>query len=763
MASTNSDTIDTAGVGAPQRVVIPVSGMTCASCQARVQRTLTRAPGVRDATVNLMMGNATVTYDPSATAPTTLVETIRGTGYGAELPVAGRSAFEEQGARDAEQQEEFLALRRKAISSGVVGALSMLLPMVFMHRSWMPFVLMTLSLGVMLLAGRHFFTSAWAAFRHHAANMDTLVAVGTGSAFVYSVVATVAPGIFTANGLAPNLYYEPVIIIIALILTGNAFEARAKRQTSTALRALARLQPKTARVVRDGSETDVPVESVVSGDVVIVRPGERVPVDGAVLTGESAIDESMLTGESAPVAKGAGDRVIGGTINRTGALSYRATTVGAESVLARIVQLMRDAQGTRAPIQALADRVSSIFVPVVLSIAVGTFVVWFLAVHLGGGAAGTAVVRAFGSAVTVLIIACPCAMGLAVPTAVMVATGKGAELGILIKGGEALQRAGDVTAVLLDKTGTVTEGRPTVTDVAFGSRREDDVVRLVASLESRSEHPVADAITEYARSRGLELATPTSFASHAGEGVSGTVDGIGVAIGNEAMMRRAGIGVDGSRADAQRFAAGGKTPMYVAVDGTLAGVLAVADPIKATSRVAIARLRAMRLDVVMLTGDNEATARAIAAEAGIERVVAGVLPEGKVAEVQRLKQDGAVVAMVGDGVNDAAALAASDVGIAMGGGTDVAVEAADVALMRGDLRGVADAIELSRRTMRTMKQNLFWAFAYNVIGIPIAAGALYPAFGLLLSPVIASAAMAFSSVSVVGNSLRLRHARIGGT
>ncbi|MFI5257331.1 MAG: heavy metal translocating P-type ATPase [Gemmatimonadales bacterium] len=753
-----------------EKVVIPVSGMTCAACQSRVQRTLNATPGVTGATVNLMMGNATVTYDPSATAPSALVETIRGTGYGAELPVAGRSTFEEQAARDTAQQEEFVALRRKAIGSAIAGAVAMLGPMLVRDARWMPDALFLLTLGVILWAGRHFFTSAWAAFRHHAANMDTLVAVGTGAAFVYSVVATFAPAVFVDHGLAPNLYYEPVIILIALILPGNAFEARAKRQTSSALRALSQLQPKTARLERDGADVDVPVDSVASGDVVIVRPGERVPVDGEVLSGESAVDESMLTGESVPVARVAGDRVIGGTINRTGALRYRATTLGADSVLAQIVRLMRDAQGTRAPIQALADRVSAIFVPVVMSLAILTFVVWFLSVHLGGGSGATAAVRAFASAVTVLIIACPCAMGLAVPTAVMVATGKGAELGILIKGGEALQRAGDVTTVLLDKTGTVTEGRPTVTDVVLpnasggetpSAAARDRIVSLVASLESRSEHPVADAIVQYAKDHGMAIAAPGSFTSHAGRGVSGAVLGTPVAAGNETLMRESGIDVTPLRAEAERLAADGKTPMYVATGGVLVAVLAVADPIRETSRAAIARLRSMGLDVVMLTGDNERTAQAVARRAGIDRVVAGVLPDAKVAEVQRLTAAGQVVAMVGDGVNDAAALAAADVGIAVGTGTDVAVEAADVALMRGDLAGVANAIELSRRTMRTMKQNLFWAFGYNVIGIPIAAGVLYPAFGLLLSPVLASAAMAFSSVSVVGNSLRLRHARIG--
>jgi Cu+-exporting ATPase len=560
--------------------------------------------------------------------------------------------------------------------------------------------------------------------------------------------------------VAPDVYYEAVIIIIALILTGNAFEARAKRRTSAALRALVELQPKTARVVRGGTETDVPVESVERGDVVVVRPGERVPVDGEVVSGESAVDESMLTGESLPVSKSAGDRVVGGTINRTGAFRYRATTLGEDSVLARIVRLMRDAQGSRAPIQRLADRISGIFVPIVLSIAIATFVAWFVA------ADEAPAVRAFAAAVAVLIIACPCAMGLAVPTAVMVATGKGAELGVLIKGGEALQRAGDVGTVVLDKTGTVTEGRPTVTDVVLATdapavaRGEEAMLRLVASVESSSEHPLADAIVRRARDLGLAISAPASFESVAGKGASGVVDGVAVAVGNPALMAGRGIDVAPLRAAADRLAGEGKTPVFVAANGRLAGLLAVADPIRETSREAITRMRALGLDVVMLTGDDRRTAEAIARAAGIERVVAGVLPEGKVAEVRRLQAEGKVVAMVGDGINDAPALAQADVGMAIGTGTDIAAEAGDVVLVRGDLRGAAQAIELSRRTMRTMKQNLFWAFVYNVVGIPIAAGILYPATGLLLSPILASAAMALSSVSVVTNSLRLRRARI---
>ncbi|MEQ1691356.1 MAG: copper-translocating P-type ATPase, partial [Gemmatimonas sp.] len=506
----------------------------------------------------------------------------------------------------------------------------------------------------------------------------------------------------------------------------------------------------------------VPVEQVVRGDVLTVRPGERVPVDGEVISGESAVDESMLTGESLPVAKKAGDRVIGATINRTGAFRFRATTLGSDSVLAQIVKLMRDAQGSRAPIQRLADRISGIFVPIVMSLAVVTFVVWFIAADSAPG------VRAFAAAVAVLIIACPCAMGLAVPTAVMVSTGKGAELGVLFKGGEVLQRAGDITTVVLDKTGTVTEGRPTVTDLVATvggpfdgpAHTVDDLLALAASLETLSEHPLAESIVREARDRGLAVQAPQSFESHTGRGAIGVVDGFAVLVGNALLLTDYAIDVGPLRDIADRLAGDGKTPMFVAVDGVLGGVIAVADPIKETSRAAIARLHAMGLQVVMLTGDNQRTADSIARQAHIDRVVAGVLPEGKVAEIKRLQAEGQVVAMVGDGINDAPALAQADVGMAIGTGTDVAVEAGDIVLMRGDLQSAAQAIALSRRTMRTMKQNLFWAFVYNVVGIPIAAGALYPAFGLLLSPILASAAMAFSSVSVVTNSLRLRGARI---
>ncbi len=780
-----------------EAVRIPVSGMTCSACSARVQRALEKQPGVADANVNLMMKTATVHFDPGVVTPARLVEAIEETGYGAHLASPDETAFEEQEARDRATAEEFLELKRKAIASGVAGAFAMILSMPLMAgehaggvvadpfmrwamdsltpalRTLAPWLyaipgaviswgLLIITLGVMAWAGRHFYTRAWSAFRHHSADMNTLVAVGTGAAFLYSVLATVAPGFFISRGIAPDVYYEAVIIIIALILTGNTFEARAKKQTSSALRALVQLQPKTARVVRQGpdgaeAEVDAPIETVEAGEVVIVRPGERIPVDGEVLSGESAVDESMLTGESLPVAKKAGDQVIGGTINRTGAFRYRATTLGADSVLARIVKLMRDAQGSRAPIQRLADRISGIFVPVVISIAIATFVTWFVVAETAPG------VRAFAAAVAVLIIACPCAMGLAVPTAVMVATGKGAELGVLIKGGEALQRAGDLDTIVLDKTGTVTEGCPSVTDIEVAPSsawQPAELLRLVASLETLSEHPLSDAIVRDARERGLALAVPEAFDSITGRGIVGAVEGHALAIGNATLLADWAIDYAPMLAVADRLAAGGKTPMYVSADGVLAAVIAVADPIKESSRDAIRRFHDLGLEVVMLTGDNRRTAEAVAREAGIDRVVAEVLPDGKVAEIERLQSEGQVVAMVGDGINDAPALAKADIGMAIGTGTDIAVEAGDVVLMRGDLRAAAQAVELSRRTMRTMKQNLFWAFIYNVIGIPVAAGVLYPAFGLLLSPILASAAMAFSSVSVVTNSLRLRRARI---
>ena len=810
------------------RITIPVTGMHCAACQSRVQSALAKTPGVADANVNLMLNNATVTYDEEAVKPDALIDAIRSTGYDATLPSADITAFEEQKRQDAAHEREVRELTRKTVVSLAIAALTMVLPMISdvggvpaeggsgtsdVGGGVLPWVQFALASVVVFWSGRHFYTRAWRAFRHHTADMNTLIAVGTGAAYVYSVIATFAPGFFVEHGVKPELYYEAVAAIIGLILLGNTFEARAKRQTTTALRALADLQPKTVHVLRDLQEVEIPIEALERGDVFVVRPGERIAADGEVVSGSSAVDESMLTGESMPVAKQKGDRVAGGTINRTGALKVRATTLGADSALARIVKLMRDAQGTRAPIQNLADKVSRVFVPVVISIAIATFVAWFL--FLGAEFRGGGPVYGLVAAISVLIIACPCAMGLAVPTALMVASGKGAQLGVLIRGGEALQRASDIDVVVLDKTGTVTAGVPTVVEVVLAApvssvaaavgddpsanraqysheehvavlprprggspptaaapaaaapaaaaptaaapaaAAEAHMLALAAGVEALSEHPLADAIVRAAAERGIRRAEVRDFESRTGRGVVARVaDGGGrrVAVGNAALMREVGAALGELQREVAEIAERGRTPVYVAIDQAVVAVLGIADPIKPTSRDAIAALKEMGLEVIMLTGDSRATAEAIAREAGIDRVIAEVLPAQKVAEVRRLQDGGRVVAMVGDGINDAPALAQADVGIAIGTGTDIAIEAADITLMRGDLRAAVDAIALARRTMRTMRQNLFWAFVYNVIGIPLAA------LGML-SPVIASGAMAFSSVSVVGNSLRLRRFR----
>ncbi len=742
-----------------QSVTIPVSGMTCAACQARVQRALTKAPGVQSASVNLMTNTAAISYDVTVASPESLVEAIRATGYGAELPSPSRTAFEDQEAQDAARAEEFVALRTKAVVTFAIGAVAMigpmLLPMPSMTMSsaapaaW--WLMLAATAFVMLWAGRDFYIRAWQALRHGSSDMNTLISVGTGAAFLFSLTATVSPGTFIRHGVEPQVYYEAVILIIAFILAGRALEARAKRQTSDALRRLIELQPATARVIRDGREHEIPIEQVVRGDVALVRPGERIPVDGEVTEGASAVDESMLTGESMPLNKEPGDRVFGGTVNRTGAFHVRATTLGEDSALARIVRLMRDAQATRAPIQNLADRVSAVFVPVVLSIAILTFVVW---TTFGGS---SQLVRAIAASVSVLIIACPCAMGLAVPTAVMVATGKGAELGLLIKGGEALERAGKVDTVVLDKTGTITEGTPGVVEVIPADGiAEEELITVASSVERFSEHPIAKAIVRYASEKRVAFSPATNFLSETGQGVRARIDGALATVGSERLVESDGASALPLHAAGERLSSSGQTTVFVARGGRLLGVIGVADRIRETSAAAIRRLRDHGITVVMLTGDNSRTAASISRAAGIDDVIAEVLPDQKSTEILRRQKAGHVVAMVGDGINDAPALAQADVGVAVGTGTDVAIEASDVTLMRPDIGAVADAILLSRRTMRTMRENLFWAFAYNVIGIPLAAGVLYPRFGVLLNPVIASAAMALSSVSVVTNSLRLR-------
>jgi P-type Cu+ transporter len=777
------------GVGADapmERVTIAVTGMTCAACQSFVQRTLTGQAGVQDANVSLMLNSAAVTFDPVKTSVPALVEAIRNTGYGAEMPALHESALAEQAALDEEQLSEYKRLRSMAAVSLTAGVVAMVLSMPLMIDSaggmermkdplmnwsarvldpllrkvlpwmfrlsgdairWFLFVLATFILG---WAGRRFYVKAWSALRHKTADMNTLVALGTGAAFLYSAASTMAPGFFLAHGTAPDVYFEAAILIVGLVLIGNALESRAKARTASALRKLVQLQPRTATVIREGVERELPIEEIREGDVVRVRPGERVPTDGRVISGRSSVDESMITGEPLPVEKTKQDRVTGGTLNQRGSFEYRASGLGADGTLAQIVRLLRQAQGSRAPIQRVADRVSAVFVPVVLGIAVVTFAAWRVFAPEAG------VMQAFAAAVTVLVIACPCAMGLAVPTAVMVATGLGASEGILVKGGEALQRMERIDTVVLDKTGTITEGRPRVTKVLIASGSEERMVRVAAALERASEHPLAEAVVRYALEQGLELPDVQEFESLTGEGVVGMVDGERVLIGNAGLMTRFGVATEAMGDRAARMADEGRTPLWIAMGRELAGLIAVSDAIKATSVEAIRRLHTEGLRVVMVTGDNERTAAAIAREAGVDDVIAGVLPAGKVEAIRRLQAEHRVVAMVGDGINDAPALAQADVGLTMATGADIAMEAGDVTLMRSDLMGVAAAIALSRGTMRVMRQNLFWAFLYNVIGIPLAAGVLYPLFGLLLSPVIASAAMALSSFSVVTNSLRLR-------
>jgi Cu+-exporting ATPase len=730
-----------------------------------LERYLNSLPGVVTSSFNLGTMQVGVDYVVGATDSAVLRRAIEDFGYRVRETNDASTSQSEDDARES----EYLGLRRRFAIAAVLSLPVLLMAMshgriALLETRWSSWIQLALTTPVVLYCGAQFYRGAWAAFRHRAADMNTLIAVGTGAAYLYSVVATVAPQAFgpsTAasmpgmSGAVAPVYFEAAGVIIALILLGRLLEARAKGRTSDAIRKLAKLQAKTARVIRDGREFEVDVEEVVPGDVIEVRPGEKIAVDGVIRDGASAVDESMLTGESMPVEKSAGSAVFGATINKTGAFRFEATKVGKETALQQIVKLVQDAQGSKAPIARLADVISGIFTPIVLCIAVATFAGWFIL-----GPSETRFTLALVNFVAVLIIACPCALGLATPTAIMVGTGRGAESGVLVKGGEILERAHKVRTIVLDKTGTITQGHPDVTDVvAMPGFSEADLLRLAASAERRSEHPVGQAIVRHGMEQAIALAEPEDFASVSGKGIEARVEGRRVLAGNERMMQDRGISASDALPKASALAEDGKTPMFIAVDGRLAGIIAVADRVKPESESAIAALQAMRLRVIMLTGDNRQTADAIARQVGIDAVVADVLPEGKADEVQRLQAGGHLVAMVGDGINDAPALAQADLGIAIGTGTDVAIEASDITLVRGDLRGVVTALALSRATIRTVKQNLFWAFIYNVIGIPIAAGLLYPVTGWLLSPVIASAAMSLSSVSVVTNSLRLRRFR----
>ncbi len=742
---------------------LPIEGMTCASCVRRVERALTKVPGVRGASVNLATERASVAFDPAVADLGQLRAAVEKAGYKvgalpASQPVPAATEVHAEAAepvdeRDIERQREIDDLKRKSLVSLGVGAVMMVLmyaPMPVPMMDLAPFLLIAATI-VQFWAGEVFYRAAWAAAKHGGTNMNTLVAVGTSVAYGYSAFVTLWPDRAGQWGFEYHLYYETAIIIIALILMGRWLEARAKKRTGEAIRALMGLQAKTARVIRDGVEQDIPVEAVQVGDLVRVRPGEKVPVDGVIVEGHSTLDESMLTGESLPVEKGPDDAVIGATLNKAGGFVFRAIKVGKDTTLAQIVKLVEDAQGSKAPMQRLADSISSYFVPAVLVLAVLTFLGW-----LAFGP-DPRLTFAVATAVAVLVIACPCALGLAAPTAIMVGTGKAAEHGILVRGGEALEQARKINTIVLDKTGTLTRGKPAVTAVVpANGLPEAQVLRLAAAAEVGSEHPLGEAIVVRARELGLDLPKAEAFQSITGRGVQARVDGREVVLGNRALMAQVGVSLDGLEDRAQELARGGATPMYVAVGGEGAGLIAVADTLKPESREAVEQLAALGLDVWMLTGDNAATAEAIAAQVGIERVLADVLPDQKAEKVRSLQAEGKVVAMVGDGINDAPALAQADLGIAIGTGTDVAMAASDITLIGGDLRTIVTAIALSRRTVGTIKQGLFWAFAYNVALVPVAMGALYPLFGILLNPVLAAAAMAMSSVSVVTNALRLR-------
>jgi len=744
------------------KVRIPIKHMHCSSCVVRIELALQRTPGVVSARASLATNAVDIEYQPEQTSFAKLRQAIEWAGHRVAEPKPATPEERELSPEDAAQREEYRVLMRKfwfaaAVSIPVMGlSYPDLIPGL---REWMPAgsetrrivwaLLGVLSLPVLIWSGSQFFIGMWDALKHRAANMHTLIAIGISAAFLYSIVAVAWPGLFPKMSLA-EVFWDVTDVVVALVTLGLALELKAKGRTSEAIKKLIGLQAKTARVIRDGKEIDLPVEEVVVGDAVVMRPGEKVPVDGEVQEGSSSIDESMLTGESMPVDKQVGDEVMGGTINKTGSFKFKATKVGKDTALANIIRMVKDAQGSKAPIQRVVDAVSGYFVPAVMILAILSFVAWYLF------GPEPRIIYATIVLVTTLIIACPCALGLATPTSLTVGIGKGAENGILIRSGDALQTSQKLDAVILDKTGTITRGEPALTDVVASGRKEEDILRLAASLERGSEHPLGEAIVKGAEARNIKLADAEGFAAIPGHGVSGRIDGHDVLLGNAKLMRDRNIGIGALGHDWERLAGEGKTPMYVAIDGTPGGLVAVADTVKPDSKAAIEALKRFNIEVVMLTGDNERTAKAIAHQVGIERVLAEVLPDGKAHEVQKLQLEGKTVGMVGDGVNDAPALAQADVGFAIGTGTDVAIEASDVTLIKGSLQGVVTAIEISRATMRNVRQNLIGAFGYNALGIPVAMGVLYPFLGLLLSPIIAAAAMAFSSVTVVTNANRLR-------
>ncbi|OCJ69029.1 copper-translocating P-type ATPase [Agrobacterium tumefaciens] len=756
------DAVRNAGYSVDEKTIeLDIEGMTCASCVGRVEKALKAVSGVSDASVNLATERATVRVAGNAVSAARLAEAISQAGYKANEIVADKAKGDEPDRREAELRGLKISLATAVALTLPVFILEMgshLVPAIHdfvmetvgMRESWyLQFALTTL---VLFGPGLRFFKKGIPALLRLAPDMNSLVVLGTAAAWGFSVVATFVPEILP-RGTA-NVYYEAAAVIVTLILLGRFLEARAKGRTSEAIKRLVGLQAKSARVMRNGETIDVPLQDVATGDVIVVRPGEKVPVDGLVLDGSSYVDESMITGEPVPVTKTAGSEVVGGTVNRNGSFTFRATKVGADTLIAQIIRMVEEAQADKLPIQALVDKVTNWFVPAVMLAALATFIVWFVV------GPDPALTFALVNAVAVLIIACPCAMGLATPTSIMVGTGRAAEMGVLFRRGDALQTLRDADVIAVDKTGTLTLGKPTL--VHFTTTEgfdQDEVLRLVASLESRSEHPIAEAIVEAAKHGGLTLADAAGFEATPGFGVAATVDGRKVEAGADRFMVKLGYDIAKFADDADRLGREGQSPLYAAVDGRLAAIIAVADPIKPTTPEAIAALHALGLKVTMITGDNRRTAEAIARRLGIDEVVAEVLPDGKVEAVKRLAADGRRVAFVGDGINDAPALAAADVGLAIGTGTDVAIESADVVLMSGDLRGVANAIALSKATIRNIRQNLFWAFAYNAALVPVAAGILYPANGVLLSPVLAAGAMALSSVFVLTNALRLKSFR----
>ena len=740
---------------------LKLRGMSCASCANNIEDAIRSVPGVEACSVNFAVEQASVTYDSGKTDIATIQAAVDEAGYSAQ-PMQDDVLAPEDDAERRARQAENRDLTRKVWLSGMVSAVLVIgslpamtgvmvpfIPM-WLHHPWLQ---LALTAPVQFWAGGSFYVNAWKALKRHTATMDTLVAIGTGTAYLYSLFPTFFPQWFIAQGLSPDVYFEAAAVIIALILLGRLFENRARGQTSEAIRKLMGLQARTARVIRNGKEVDVPIATVALGDIVLVRPGETIPVDGEIVEGASTIDEAMVTGESIPVKKRSGDEVIGATLNKTGSFKFRATRIGKDTFLAQIVKLVQQAQGSKAPIQRLADQVTGWFVPAVITIAIATFILWY---NLMGN-----VTMALITTVGVLIIACPCALGLATPTSIMVGTGKGAENGILIKGAESLELAHKLQTIVLDKTGTITQGKPTVTDYitinGTADRNELKLLRLAASVERNSEHPLAEAVVQYAQSQGVELADAQEFEAIAGSGVQAMVSEQSVQIGTARWMNELGINTSSLQQQWDRLEYLGKTVIWIAIDGKVEAIMGISDAVKPASAEAIRTLQRMRLEVVMLTGDNRRTAEVIAREVGIKRVIAEVRPDQKAAQIASLQAEGKLVAMVGDGINDAPALAQADVGIAIGTGTDVAIAASDITLISGDLQGIVTAIQLSRATIRNIRQNLFFAFIYNVAGIPIAAGILYPIFGWLLSPMIAGAAMAFSSVSVVTNALRLRN------